>query len=94
MVAATSGFQFSGGDVIFKLDGLEKTSRTGNIHGEMRWRGGAEHLPLSLMNYLIESDRPCEKEREYYQAAEGSPPNRLFLSNAKPYQGVTPATLA
>ena len=42
---------------------------------------------------LAYSARTAHK-RSYFAVAEGSPQDRLFISNTKPYQAVKPSTLA
>ena len=93
-VAAIKGFQVVEGDVVFELEGLEKTSRPGNVRGEVRCPGGAGHPGLSLIDCLNEYQSRTEVKREYFASAEGAPPDRLFISHTKPYQSVQPCTLA
>lgn len=87
-------YQEVDGHIIFKLDGLEKTARPGAVRGEIRCPSGSEHPPLSLTDYLAEYSRRTASDRDYYRAAEGCLPNRLFIANTKPFQPVTPSTLA
>lgn len=82
------------GDVVFKIGGVEKTSRPGNLRGEVRCPGGAGSPGLSLIDCLTEYQDRTLVNREFYARAEGSPPSRLFLSTLKPYQPVQPSTLA
>ena len=93
-VAAIKGFRLVEDDVIFILAGLEKTSRPGNVRGEVRCPGGAGNPGLSLVDCLNEYQSRTEVKREYFANAEGSPPDRLFLSHTKPFQAVQPCTLA
>lgn len=72
---------------------MEKTSRPGAVRGEVRCPGGGELSPLSLVDYVTEYLERTATKRDYFCAAEGEPPGRLFISTLKPYQPVTPATL-
>ena len=46
------------------------------------------------MDCLTEYESRTAARRAYHEKAEGAPPNRLFLSNVKPFQPVRPSTLA
>ena len=93
-VAAIGSFQIIGQEVVFYFKSLEKTSRPNNIRGEVRCPGGTRGSPLSLIDSLLEYQSCTGPKRDYCAKAEGTPPNRLFISNTKPYQAVTPSTLA
>lgn len=82
------------GDVVFQLGGVEKTTRPGNVRGEVRCPGGAGHTGLSLIDCLVEYQDRTQVNREFYTRGEGAPPSRLFISTVKPYQPVKPSTLA
>ena len=69
-------------------------SFSGHIRGELRFPGGAAHPSLSLSVYLSSYLSRTEQRRKYHLQAEGARPDRMFISNTKPYQSVQPSTLA
>ena len=74
--------------------GLEKTGRPASFRTKTKLPSGDNHPPLSLSECLGEYLARTESQRQYFSNAEGSRPSVMFISNLKPYQGVTPATLA
>ena len=76
------------------LVGLEKTGRPASFRTKIKLPSGDSHPPLSLSECLGEYLSRTESKRQYFSNAEGSRPSVMFISNLKPYQGVTPATLA
>ena len=67
---------------------------SGNIRGELSCPAGDHHPPLSVHLYLSHYVSRTSDRRSYHQRAEGELPNRLFIANTRPYQPVTPATIA
>ena len=94
VAAAGPSYQLVEDTVIIPLVTMEKTSRPGNIRGELRCPAGLDNPELCLSLYLAAYLRRTEPLREYHAAAEGAPPNRLFVSTTKPHQAVKPVTLA
>ena len=76
------------------LVGLEKTGRPASFRTKIKLPSGDSHPPLSLSECLGEYLSRTEPKRQYFSNAEGTRPSVMFISNLKPYQGVTPATLA
>ena len=76
---------------MFSLKTLEKNSGPKKTHIEVRCPGGTRDFPLSC---LIEYSSRTESKRAYFTQAEAATPARLFIANTKPYQAVTPSTLA
>ena len=66
----------------------------GSVRSEIRLPSGRDHPPLSLAVCVTAYSARTEDRREYYASAEGHRPVKLFVSNTKPYQAVTPVTLA
>ena len=64
------------------------------MRGELRLPAGNHHPPLSLAQCLAAYTARTEGKRAYYAIAEGHKPERLFVSNTKPFQPVTTVTLA
>ena len=94
VAAIGPSFQLVEDTVILPLVSMEKTSRPHNIRGELRCPAGLEDPELCLSSYLAAYLDRTKPWRDYHAAAEGDPPARLFISTTKPYQAVTPATLA
>ena len=80
--------------IIIPIMGLEKTSRPGHLSGEVQLPAGDDCPPLSLHMCLSEYLTRTESYRVYHEKAEGARPPYLFVSNIKPHQSVTSATLA
>ena len=74
--------------------GLKKTGRPASFRTKIKLPSGDSHPPLSLSECLGEYLSRTESKRQYFSNAEGARPSVMFISNLKPYQGVTPATLA
>ena len=87
-------FQVVENSVVIPLVGLEKTGRPTSFRTQIKLPSGDSHPPLSLNLCLGEYLARTELHRQYFAGAEGSTPSVMFISNLKPYQGVTPATLA
>ena len=87
-------FQILEDQVNFQLKDIEKNSRVGKVRGEIKCPNGAEHPPLSLASYLPAYMDRTKEARKYFASCEGHEPERLFIANVKPYQPVTPSTLA
>ena len=87
-------FDIVDGFVEIPLVGLEKTGRPASFRTKIKLPSGDNHPPLSLSECLGEYLARTESQRKYFSNAEGSRPSVMFISNLKPYQGVTPATLA
>ena len=49
---------------------------------------------MSLATYLPAYLDRTKDARKYFASCEGHEPERLFIENVKPYQPVTPSTLA
>ena len=80
--------------MVFALAGLEKTSRPGHLHGEIRCPGGTATSPLSLASCLVEYSARTAYKWFYFDNAEGGWTARLFIANTKPYQPLQSSTLA
>ena len=93
---AVLGPQFNvvDGFVEIPLVGLEKTGRPASFRTTVKLPSGDSHPPLSLSDCLGEYLARTEQHRQYFLKAEGFKPKVMFISNLKPYQGVTPTTLA
>ena len=93
---AVLGPQFSvvNTNVEIPLVGLEKTGRPASFRTKIKLPSGDSHPPLSLSDCLTEYLARTEPHRQYFAKAEGRRPSVMFISNLKPYQGVSPATLA
>ena len=75
--------QMRGDDILFSINGLEKTSRPGHVRSELV-------IPVDSTEPALDISTCCQdylartvSERDYYAAAEGSFPARLFISNNK-----------
>ena len=69
-------------------------SSSGSLRRELRCPAGLGHPRLCLDSCLSAYlDRTAWK-RAYFEAAEGRQPDKLFIANTKPFQPVTPSTLA
>ena len=92
LAALGSSFQLVDGNVHLPILKLEKTSKPGNMRKEIILpRGsGASDLYNCLTSYIART----REARDYYSKAEGEEHGMLFISNLKPFQPVSPATLA
>ena len=81
-------------EIILPIVALEKSSRPGSIRSEVSLPAGLANPALSLAACLSAYNSRTNEKRAYYEAAEGHPPDRLFVSNTKPHQPVTTTTLA
>ena len=75
--------QMMGDDILFSINGLEKTSRPGHVRSELV-------IPVDSTVPALDISACCQdylartvSQRDYYAAAEGSFPARLFISNNK-----------
>ena len=75
--------QILGDEIVFSINGLEKTSRQGPLRSELRCpvdsSSPALDIYLCCQDYLART----EQKRVYFDAGEGQRPSRLFISNNK-----------